>query len=368
MKNPDPTPPSAAEGWQNTRPLPGLADIHWDLDAKWFVSAAITGAIAGGEPVRSWGRSGDFVPGSSESALIEALTGLGFRLVYTATHSGLDHRDHAFATQKGLVLLSAAGTRSADVRLATNDAAVHNALLALVSEAVSDSASERGSVSALVQTPLGYKIHDVGVVGVSLERGNYAPSVLADFDHVVEDFSTKSPCGRLVVLSGEPGSGKSFLVRGLIAAVAEGSQCVLVPPHVVSGLADPALLPALLSAREENEGPIVLVCEDGDDCLVRRGSDNMSSVQAVLNLGDGLIGSMLDIRLLVTTNAKRLEMDPAVEREGRLCRRIDVGRLAPVQANEVLRRLVPGAADEIAEPTTLARIYRRGRERGWKPT
>ncbi len=49
----------------------------------------------------------------------------------------------------------------------------------------------------------------------------------------------------------------------------------------------------------------MLIVEDADECLVQRGSDNMSTIASVLNISDGILGSILDVRVLATTNAEK---------------------------------------------------------------
>ena len=57
-------------------------------------------------------------------------------------------------------------------------------------------------------------------------------------------------------------------------------------------------------------------------------------------MGDGIMGAMLDARIVATTNAQTEDLDPAIVRPGRLCRRIDIGELCYEQACEVYERLV----------------------------
>ena len=90
-------------------------------------------------------------------------------------------------------------------------------------------------------------------------------------------------------------------------------------------------------------GPIALVLEDADRCLVTRGENNINSIQSLLNLGDGILGSLLDLRIIATTNAKKLEMEAAILRPGRLSKRLEVGALDLDTARGVFRRLLPDA-------------------------
>jgi len=106
-----------------------------------------------------------------------------------------------------------------------------------------------------------------------------------------------------------------------------------------------------------------MVIEDGDVCLVPRRNDNISAIAALLNLSDGILGSMIDIKMVISTNAEIKDLDQAILRPGRLCRDIHVGPLPFEQANKVYQRLTGRKAVSLDEAMdyrdyyTLAEIY-----------
>lgn len=152
-------------------------------------------------------------------------------------------------------------------------------------------------------------------------------------------------------------------MRSLLSAV-KNAVFVVVPPQLVPELGSPDILPALTSAKSEVNGPICLILEDADRVLVNRKEGDMSSIAAMLNLGDGILGAVLDIRIVATTNAAQLEMDPATRRPGRLCRYLQVNPLEPTIANGVYTRLVQKPFT-FQSPTSLAEVYARARDAGW---
>lgn len=130
-----------------------------------------------------------------------------------------------------------------------------------------------GKAYVVVSGPHGPDIHSVGVSWVELEKSNYSEESVAEFTHVVEDLNSKDPCGRIVILDGKVGTGKTYLVRAM-TGMCPNATFIVIPSSMVSDLAGPTILPVLMENKSAN-GPLVLVIEDADECLVSRGGDNM---------------------------------------------------------------------------------------------
>jgi AAA family ATPase len=177
-------------------------------------------------------------------------------------------------------------------------------------------------------------------------------------------------------MRGSPGTGKTHLIRAMLLEVPD-AMFVLISPEMVTNLAGPELLPVLLQNRGCATGPIVLILEDADKCLVARDKDNMNSIQSLLNLGDGILGSLLDLRIIATTNAHELHMEEALMRPGRLSKMLEVGPLDPKTAQGIFKRLLPDqpiptelcpmAKDTSNWKMTLAEAYALARRHGWAP-
>ena len=160
------------------------------------------------------------------------------------------------------------------------------------------------------------------------------------------------------------------MIRALLSDL-PNLKFMILPSNMVSSLSGPDLLASLIDASDSNDDneegflkkldngedvtsestkpgrkkPLVLIIEDADSCLSTRGSDNISSVSSLLNLSDGIIGNLLDLRIVATTNAEIENIDEAILRKGRLSQRVEVGKLEPKQAEEIYKRL--GGKEEI---------------------
>lgn len=225
---------------------------------------------------------------------------------------------------------------------------------------------EKGSVFAITSNNGGLNLTNIGNAGIPFTRCNYNKNVIEDYDYVIKDLNSSSPSGRITILEGDPGTGKTHIVRSILTEVPQ-AMFVLISPSLVSSLDGPQFLPLLLKYKHVYTGPIILVLEDADKCLVKRNDNNINDIQSLLNLGDGILGSLMDIRIVATTNAKKLEIDSAVIRKGRLSKRIEVGTLTFETATNVYKSLLPNTniVGKITTGMSLAEVYCLAREDGW---
>lgn len=220
----------------------------------------------------------------------------------------------------------------------------------------------------------GNDLLSVGVAAVPLERGNYSEAVLKAYDHIVNDLQSVGPSGRLAIIDGPPGTGKTFMVRALLEDVPK-AMFVMLPSDMVASVLGPSMVTKLVRRREREAGaagPIILIIEDADAVLAKRMGDNISSISSLLNIGSGIMGSLLDIRVIATTNAKQVEFDPAIIRAGRLSAKVNVGKIDPDRATAVVDRLLGGKPREnggtyFTKDVTLAEAYDYARSLGWAP-
>ena len=260
----------------------------------------------------------------------------------------------------------------------SGDPKLIEAFLALEQE-IEPAPAPEGQVYVLVPSSCGITRTSIGLGSCPLNRNNYRPEVIKDYDKIVEDLKSKDPLGRLVIFSGPTGTGKTYLVRALLDSLPD-VMFLLLPSNMTSSMSGPEILAALISASEDgkcecsecSEGEderdadffanpqtksvsvnpsypsisghskkrtIALVVEDADNCLASRVSENVSAISAVLNLSDGIIGNCLDLRIICTTNQDIREIDSALLRRGRLSKHIEVNSLDVSQAKDVYQKV-----------------------------
>ena len=263
-----------------------------------------------------------------------------------------------YSFPKGAIELEFDGDAELSIESETNSPELHAKFRELAGKLLSKPPA--GRVSVMISTQYGPEFQTLGIGGHVIERGNYEDHVLEAFDKIISDLKSNTPSGRLSIFNGPPGGGKTFLVKAILQA-ADNSICVIVPSNMLQELSSPSVIPSLIDLRKSKgkEVPIVFMVEDADECLVTRADGNMSAISAVLNLCDGIIGSLLDIRIVATTNADKMQLDKALIRPGRLSANVEIQPLPYWKAGEVLKRITNNPEAVLPEDRkySLAEVY-----------
>lgn len=105
----------------------------------------------------------------------------------------------------------------------------------------------------------GINFYHVGSEDTSLVKENYSKEVQKEFEYMAEQLQSPKPDGRLCILQGVPGTGKTFLIRGLIDKI-KNCVFVVIPPQYLPELSGPQFISALLELKDS-------VAFDNDMCV-----------------------------------------------------------------------------------------------------
>lgn len=187
-------------------------------------------------------------------------------------------------------------------------------------------------------------------------RVNYPRSTLSTLDDLMA-VRPAEVSGRLVLLHGPAGTGKTTAIRALAYEWRDWCHVdtVLDPEALFN---DPGYLTSVIlgEQRADERRWRLLVLEDCDE-LVRADAKEGSgqALSRLLNLTDGLLGQGLDVLVCLTTNESVTRLHPAVVRAGRCLAEVEIGALP---RNEARRWLGADLADRVGEDgATLAELY-----------
>lgn len=336
--------------WWEIPNVSGFGNVG--LDTNWAQYALELMALKGA-PARLYTYK-DGSPKESIEVIVTKINDLGARLVSKTVYDDKTSIMQ-FVNETSCVEVKYNGDSRLELAVETNNADFFEKIKTLIKDDMTNK-PPAGRVHVMVSTQYGPEFEGMGIGGHELVRGNYTEGVLEAFDKIIQDLKSNEPTGRLSIFNGPPGTGKTYLIRAILQA-ADNSICVVVPAGMLQELSSPSVIPSLIELRK-NKGknvPIVFLVEDADECLVTREDGNMSSISAVLNLCDGILGSLLDIRVIATTNADRMQLDKALIRPGRLSANVEVQALPFEKAKEVAERL--GFTLPSEGKYTLAELY-----------
>jgi len=169
-----------------------------------------------------------------------------------------------------------------------------------------------------------------------------------EVDTVIVDAIGKKGSG-MVLLHGEPGTGKTTYIKHLISKFKD-REFIFVQNDFVKDLLKPGFISFLLNNKNA-----ILIIEDAEKVVASR--DNFtedSVVSTILQLTDGLFSDFLNIKIICTFNTDIDRIDKALLRKGRMIAKYHFLPLTTEKTAALAKKL---GLDNVTGGLTLAEIF-----------
>jgi SpoVK/Ycf46/Vps4 family AAA+-type ATPase len=204
----------------------------------------------------------------------------------------------------------------------------------------------------VVQTRNGFDLEEFDIKNPKMDLElNYGKTFTDVNKRIITELSKKKNKG-LVLLHGEPGTGKTTYIKWLVGQLNKNKKVIFVPPFLTESITSPEFVPFLARYTDS-----VLVIEDAERVVSDRvsGSGSSIGVSNILNMTDGIMGDVMNIQIICSFNMNRNKIDPALLRKGRLIAEHKFDALDVESTNNLLKHL--GHEQTTTKSMILADIY-----------
>lgn len=186
----------------------------------------------------------------------------------------------------------------------------------------------------------------INVTKINLKE-NYNDDIISVHNKLVNFIKSRNT--GLCLLRGEPGTGKSYYLRYLLTEYP--NNYIFIPNSITSHLTSPDFLSFMIENKDS-----VFILEDCEQVLFNRelNPSNMG-ISGILNIADGLMSDVLNIKFICTFNTDINNIDKALLREGRCIINYEFKPLSVDKTAHLLDKL--GKKVENCCEMTLAQIY-----------
>ena len=176
---------------------------------------------------------------------------------------------------------------------------------------------------------------------------NYNDDFKPVYDDIIKFLGTRE--SGLVLLYGTAGAGKSSIIRHLCNHCP--ANYVIVPTSLTTKLADADFITFMMDNSDS-----VFVLEDCEQLLMDRSVNIFNgAISNILNMSDGLLSDVMNIKFICTFNADIKTIDPALLRKGRCYAKYEFKELCKEKVENLNNKYNLGITE--IKPMTLAQIY-----------
>ena len=149
----------------------------------------------------------------------------------------------------------------------------------------------------------------------------------------------------LMLLHGDPGTGKSNYIKHLITNC--DKKVIYIPPSMLSVISSPGFVSFMMKNKDT-----ILLIEDAEEVL---SVDRNSATNNLLGLTDGFLKDALNLKIIATFNCNIGKIDPALLRKGRLYFEYKFDKLSEDECRKLADFLKINRT--VTEPMTLAEFF-----------
>ena len=176
---------------------------------------------------------------------------------------------------------------------------------------------------------------------------NYNDDFVPVFNDITDFLSTRE--SGLILLHGTQGSGKTTIIRHLVTNYPH--DYIIVPTSLSTRLSDPDFITFMI-----NNSDSVFILEDCEQLLMDRSVNIFNgAISNILNMSDGLLSDIMNLKFICTFNADIKTIDPALLRKGRCYAKYEFKELCEEKVENLNKKYNLGIKD--IKPMTLAEVY-----------
>ena len=164
----------------------------------------------------------------------------------------------------------------------------------------------------------------------------------------------------LAVIHGAAGTGKTFYIKHLLSSL--DKQFILVTNSIAAHMAEPEFIAFMMENKDS-----IFILEDCEQILMAREENRFGgAISNILNMSDGLMSDIFNIKFICTFNTDISNIDEALLRPGRCFVNYE---FKPLEAGKT-SKLLESLGHQIDKPKdmTLAEIYNYKEEEVIKAT